>query len=599
MSILKGVRTVGFALMTITAALAPRSARAQASPYRGLWAGSATLQAVNEVSVPLDADNVPVAPDPAVPTPAFDQAHLRLLLHVNGAGQVYLLKQVAILNRKAGDEVASLAANASETDLALVTDPRVYPEFPPQPAVRLASAVFDFGDAYATQALDALVAEAARRAAAYVADPARSVDTPAQQVQVRDDAVASLLPALTQMAAHADVAQSYSQFLDEVVASNFPGRIVLDPEDAIVSNFLARASALQAQAAFYGDTRAGDFVQTVVAAVQEAAPDERQAVAHNIAAAFADVANTAQRFISGKLFGDMMQAAAQAAAPAAQAPDATAASVLAALRATPEATEAIAEALRVKQQSFEDTRAQDAVDAVLAAMASAAFAQAEQTAEFIGLQAEQAGRAELGERVARYPLPPATPTLDYNALVQSAAFGQAAQQAATAAAAAAVEERATDPLFTEVTLRSAALPAAANALDTLYATAARAMRTELFMSGRFGPPAAGAGDEAHLTACIYLPARHPTNPFRHRRHPDHTLGFDVRRVVRLAFDGVEGDALEPAGFGTQRVSGTYREELFGLHKPLGPAPDTAPIGLKVEGRFELRRVSRIDTLNTR
>lgn len=101
--------------------------------------------------------------------------------------------------------------------------------------------------------------------------------------------------------------------------------------------------------------------------------------------------------------------------------------------------------------------------------------------------------------------------------------------------------------------------------------------------------------EAHL----FLPASHPTNPFRHRRHPDHTSGYDIERVIRLDFDGAQGDALEAAGFGVDRVTGTYREEIFGLHKPLGPEPDTDPVGLRTEGRFELNRVSLIDTLNTR
>jgi hypothetical protein len=45
-----------------------------------------------------------------------------------------------------------------------------------------------------------------------------------------------------------------------------------------------------------------------------------------------------------------------------------------------------------------------------------------------------------------------------------------------------------------------------------------------------------------------------------------------------------------------RIPGTYREEFFGLHKPLGPDKD---IGLRVEGRFELNRISTIDTLNAR
>jgi hypothetical protein len=103
---------------------------------------------------------------------------------------------------------------------------------------------------------------------------------------------------------------------------------------------------------------------------------------------------------------------------------------------------------------------------------------------------------------------------------------------------------------------------------------------------------------AGLTGAIYLPANHPTNPFRHRRHPDHTAGFDIERSIRLDFDGSAGDPLQAAGYGVDRVTGTYREEIFGLHKPLGPDPANSPIGLKTEGRFQLNRISFIDTLNT-
>ena len=37
-----------------------------------------------------------------------------------------------------------------------------------------------------------------------------------------------------------------------------------------------------------------------------------------------------------------------------------------------------------------------------------------------------------------------------------------------------------------------------------------------------------------------------------------------------------------------------KEEIFGLHKPLGPNQD---IGLKVEGAFVLNRITLVDTLN--
>ena len=62
----------------------------------------------------------------------------------------------------------------------------------------------------------------------------------------------------------------------------------------------------------------------------------------------------------------------------------------------------------------------------------------------------------------------------------------------------------------------------------------------------------------------------------------------------MDFDGTPGDAPGHSNSGLDRVTGIYREEVFGLHKPLGQDSD---IGLKVEGTFELNRISLIDTLN--
>jgi hypothetical protein len=42
------------------------------------------------------------------------------------------------------------------------------------------------------------------------------------------------------------------------------------------------------------------------------------------------------------------------------------------------------------------------------------------------------------------------------------------------------------------------------------------------------------------------------------------------------------------------VGGVYREEIWGLHKPLGPGKN---VGLRTEGRFQLNRVSVIGSLN--
>ena len=591
----------------VTAFCVAESSLGQTSPYRGLWVGSVSLRRVNEVAIPLDAQNNPVAPKPQVPTPTFDEANLRLILHVNGAGQVSLLKDVAILNRKAQTNDGNSEVFASETDLALVSDPRIYASFPPQPALRVASAVFDFGDALATEALDALVAQAVVSATNFVMNPGLDLSTSALRIQARQAAAALIAAALAPIAGNADVAQSYSGFIDQFTPAKV-NAIAADPASAEVGNALLLASQLRDQS-FYRDGRAADLVNAVVAAVNGAAPADRQAAAHNAASAYADVQNLYQRFISGKTFGDMILAAAAQAGTSAKVPGTTAALVEAALRGIPETAAAISESLNAKVPMYTDTRSGTAIDRVLAAMAQAAFANAALSASDIRQASETAGRAALADLVARYPLPVQTPTVDYNAFVKSAEFDAAVQKAAEAAAQGAVDERGTNPLYSGLSVASKAKIAALKALRTEYATAARAQRTELPLAGTFGP---GSGDPrmvaelaqpsdlgpAGLAGRIYLPASHPTNPFRHRRHSDHKAGFDIERSLRLDFDGSAGDPLQAAGYGVDQVTGTYREEIFGLHKPLGPDPANSPIGLKTEGRFQLNRISFIDTLNT-
>ena len=65
-------------------------------------------------------------------------------------------------------------------------------------------------------------------------------------------------------------------------------------------------------------------------------------------------------------------------------------------------------------------------------------------------------------------------------------------------------------------------------------------------------------------------------------------------IYRIDFDGTTSNGLMRVGFGVDRVTGIFREEVSGLHKPLGTNKD---IGLKVEGAFRLDRISLIDTLN--
>lgn len=592
-------------LAAIALFLSPSTSFGQANQYRGLWVGSASLSAVNEVSIPLDENNVPVAPDPRVPTATADRADIRIIIHVNGAGQAVLLKDVAILNREDVSTNSILnAGQAAESDIALVTDPRLYSTFPPQPAARIATASFDFGDIEATYALDELVNTAAVLAASFATNGSLSVGTNAERVTARNAATAQITPVLNTRADNADVAKAFNEFL-LVFNSSAVNAIAANPSDPVVASLMTNAVAIRDRS-FYRDPRPVDMVNAVVAAVN-ATTTNRQAAAHKMASSYADVLNLYQRFIAGKVFGEMITAAALQAGTSVSSTGATQASVLSAIRGIPESIAAISGALSAKVNAYNDTRATDAVDAVLAGMASAAVALTNASATEIASAADTAGRSVLSDMVRRYPLPPRTPTVDYSTFVQSTSFDGAPAIIAAAAARAAIEERANNPLYTFTSIENAARLAAIDAATSLYAEAARAMRNEIPMTGSFAP---GSGDPrfiatlpqptdlgaAGLTTTVVLPANHPTNPFRHRRHPDHRTGFDITRNIRLDFDALGTNSLAMS-YGVNKIKGTYREEVFGLHKPLGPQPNTSPIGLKTEGRFELNRISLIDSLN--
>lgn len=115
----------------------------------------------------------------------------------------------------------------------------------------------------------------------------------------------------------------------------------------------------------------------------------------------------------------------------------------------------------------------------------------------------------------------------------------------------------------------------------------------LDLEGDFGP-------ERTLQAAVVLEPELPTNPFKHRYHPDHDnldeqfLNYreEAYRVVRdMQFvftpdDPRRGPNTGP-GWGETRVGGVFEESIIGLHRN--------PIF--VSGRFELRRVSAVPVLN--
>lgn len=841
----------------------PGLAFSQSSPYRGLWVGEVNLGAVNEVAVPLDENNIPRAPDPKVPTPTSDAANLRLILHVDAAGRTSLLKQVAILARKAG-------VQETENDISLVTDERLYGSFPPQPATRISSVAFDFGDAKASAAVNQIAERAATAAATAAAQNG------ATQSSVSSAAQTAASPVITQ----ADATAAFNTFLQNSLDAAKVRTIANGGAAGAAAVVAARtaANALR-DGSFYKDTRGVEMIDAIEAALATLPPSATQAqkeqLALNTAAAFAESTPAYDGFLAGELLGDMISDAAIAAATAAGGIAPTAitsfqtsesgastaalsaahgmqsgeeiaifgaavsayngihkivridndrfriavafraggsvggysahtaiapltiesplhglqtgdwitirdslssyngkhlvtavdanhfsidlpfesdpavrgmwsmrsgeitnytatddasvgvkitapnhglnngtiieirgsgqaayngaktitridansfsipvafggnpaekgsweipveikkftppavqpvliaapahglatgdrvvitgagkaayntehtvtvvnaaaftiplpwdaatgnpagkgtwapaaggqwrktAPIRAALDQVAKVSQARVSALNVKVTAYSDSRAPDAVEKLLNAIVLATATEPTPVATLAGKAAVDL----LVSVLPRYTGPSSAPSIDYNDFVHSSAFTGSVANAAAAAATAALKEKG-NLLATPASIRDKALQAALEVLAPAHAAASRALLPQLRMSGDFGPGGSG------LAAQVVLPANHPTNPFRHRRHPDHTTGIDITRLVKLSFQPADPQA-NPGTYGVDRISGIYDEEIFGLHKPLGPNKDT---GLKVRGVFQLHRVSQIDTLNGR
>ncbi|HKX62928.1 MAG TPA: hypothetical protein VJS65_13805 [Verrucomicrobiae bacterium] len=443
-------------------------------PSRGLWVGEAILNKVNEVPVGINAANQVVAPDPKVPTATADQANLRLILHVDGEGQVRLLKSVAALNSSTNDPTA----------IALVTDDTLYPNFQGN-GKRIATAAFDFGEGHAADLLTAL-ADAVGHAAG-----------------TNSDSAAKANAAASQLVASADLDAVYRSF-------------------AIGS--LLRNGGLSAASS---------------AGVGALAAKGTNGSASDILAAATSAATNDFVFNTALSTGAVLQA----------------------------------------RSLIPDTRYISAVYSVgLAAAAGAAMAANTNSS----LPAVRAGgtNAVLAALAAALTVPsPVSPA--YNAFLTSSAFQTNVPLAVAAAVAAATAQGAPSQEAAN-SARSAALKSLVE--RRAFAAADAITLNEAPLSGQM---AAGGV----VTGRIYLGASHPTNPFRHRRHPDHTIGLTINR--HLTFE-VSTNGFQQVGFGVDRLSGIYKEEITGLHKPLGPDQN---IGLKTEGTFTLNRVSLVDSLN--
>jgi hypothetical protein len=108
--------------------------------------------------------------------------------------------------------------------------------------------------------------------------------------------------------------------------------------------------------------------------------------------------------------------------------------------------------------------------------------------------------------------------------------------------------------------------------------------SELQMTG-------GLGSGLSLLGEIFLPATHPTNPFRHRYHPDHgnnsANAFAITRSLRINFHLPEFGPVQAGGYGVDTLRGDFEETLTGLHK----------VPIVASGQLSLTRISHVATLN--
>jgi len=260
----------------------------------GLWVGEVLLGKVAEVSVPLDQNNVPRAPDPDTPTETSDLASLKLIIHVDSAGVFRLLKDVAILKRNPNNLDAVL-----EGDISLITDPSLYSDFPGQFAQRIASATFDFGDEKATEAVTAVMDYAVDAGIFIIQSNAN-----ATKVEIKTAAKS----AADSIISAADVDKQF----DDYIKSHLTGQKI---EEKVANGGAFVKDAEAAPVEPFNDNRLTEMVDTLNSILSEAISDSQKLnKLHNTAASFVDSGSEYERFLSGYYISQMIQGAAEEAA---------------------------------------------------------------------------------------------------------------------------------------------------------------------------------------------------------------------------------------------------------------------------------------------
>lgn len=601
-------------------------------PSRGLWVGEVALNSVNEATGAVGDSNTYEFSDPNTVTPTSDTAFLRLLLHVNGAGQAELLKSVALY-------VESTDA-AGNSDLILITDPSLYSNYPGL-ARRFASASYDFGDQQAVEAVEQLIDLAVATA---VEDVFASVDEAVTVDKLSDPTNQDGL--LDLIVANADVETAYldrgdgafsfitNEFftlaqvflLADAVAAEIDGGAQASdfeysynpsisyqpftPIPPVGSDFdLVVASAEDlVTASFYGDTRGIDAIVNILLSAADASVgadlSEKKANARLAAEAAwhnaSDLTQLYNRFLATAAYAslpDVIPSIAALEAITEEADGGTEAEIEAAVEAAllvaPGIQAAYTQAAVVFAESLnDDPRAQRVLDHIISAAVHAAATQVLVDTDPSLLEDTIANAVEAAySSVDSAPVLPSGPTELYTDFVRSEDYAEAAFTAAQKAASEAnfqykngLDDASKDKPDMTVIVTTAVEKA-------LVAIRNESAALPLYSVQLDGSLAAGSS----LTGEFYLAALAPTNPFLHRLHPDHTKGFPITRRISISVDEIVGGSdFIQSGYGVKQLKGSYTEEIFGLHKPLGPNQD---IGLKTSGSFSLNRLTLVDTLN--
>lgn len=593
-------------------------------PSQGLWVGEVALNAVNQATGAVGNSNTYEFEDPETVTPTSDTAYLRLIVHVNGAGQASLLKSVAIVEN-------GVLPDGTQ-DIVLLTDPNLYSNYPGI-AQRIATAFFDFGDQQAVTAVQELIDNSTDQAVTQAL-----ANIPQAAIE------ATILTSLGVLIDNADVDTAYldrgtgaMSFLtdsfftlanvqaiaDEVASQMHAGTMssadfaydpsagsyepfAVDPLGGDFAALVAIAEALRGDS-FYGDTRGIESIVGVVVAAADAVhatdggadlPTKKasarlaaEGARHNAA----DVTQAYNRFLSGSVFSTlpagMLDVAVETALTAQGRGDTGAEIVDAvevALLAEAPVAESYAQATTILSASlWGDARARMAVDilfntAAKSAAAQVIISQVEPTLREVVRDA----LATAYDSVEAGPVFASGPSSEYTDFVTGAGFQATAETAAQTAAAEAVFQKGAGVTDRD-DLKFLTKRAVSKALLSARNQAAVLPQSSIPLSGELE-----VGGE--LEGVIYLPALAPTNPFLHRQHPDHTEGFPITRQISMTVAAPGPEDSGRSGYGVTRLSGTYLEELFGLHKPLGSGQN---VGLKTQGRFTLNRLSFADSLN--